>query len=863
MTFAELTLILDLLEIIIDENPKKAKNLLEYEIITGNCITFDKYYKPIKIINIQQEIFFIGGILKEKYPVPRNYKLINNKVLQEISDLNKINKNCLIFTNFSEGFSYFELDLTKNIYLSQFFNIKNNVWENLLNLKFPVKFSNDLILIPFENLNKILIIEPDKNSLLIFNNSNKIEIIQYEIDKTSKQLLIDYREKIIKGDFSINFNSSNLNFLQFLIFTPLKKFQLYTLIFNNISKKILLNQQEISSQLFIKKKHNNKDFLINNYFTKLKAFSTLEILQNQQLIFETNFNKVYKVIEEDFISRERILQVLKENFDELLFSARKIFNINNNSSSYKKGIFKAKSIAISEVDFKSKDISLYYIYPSFDKTLDQEIQIRKSFFDNFSSSEFFQICENLIKNLHLLKEKKMHFNEITPKDIIIVIIKGKKYYKLMNFEYENSFKIDNEYIEKKEEEKISSSRKNTFNPPEDKNFNSIYKSNIYCLGLCFLQAALLEDIKFINDKESYSLIVEKIERIEYSDFFKKIIKKMLALNEENRINTSNLIEEFSIFKRKNYEKFYFNNIKRNNFENFQKKCYFINSSNEIIIYNPKINKFYFYDQIIFKDGEIFSFNRNNYYFSFDGENFIYIINFKNGRFFSLELSFNEESKQQKPVSIKELNKFEQNKILPSSIVYHNDNIFIIGGNKFCNIGNILTKDCFVYKIKENKWKSIKNLPKIKKNSECFTFENKIYTYEQFTYKEKNYLRVFVYNLDLNNWEHFKIRIKNSKNFQHESLIFWPISDEFLAFFNFNQSFLIGIYCEKSLNIEVEKKKSFIITQSSDKNYFSNQFCFYNENLYLLKEDNKNFLFLLEIKFNYEDFLLSFSKKKFL
>ena len=84
--------------------------------------------------------------------------------------------------------------------------------------------------------------------------------------------------------------------------------------------------------------------------------------------------------------------------------------------------------------------------------------------------------------------------------------------------------------------------------------HNIYKSDIFSLGLCLLYAItlninILEEVRNMDDNNNIlNIIIEHIKKDLYSQEFLNIVYKMVSINEEERYDIENVLNEIEKLK---------------------------------------------------------------------------------------------------------------------------------------------------------------------------------------------------------------------------------------------------------------------------------------------------------------------------
>ncbi|KAL4427510.1 hypothetical protein ABPG74_015213 [Tetrahymena malaccensis] len=179
------------------------------------------------------------------------------------------------------------------------------------------------------------------------------------------------------------------------------------------------------------------------------------------------------------------------------------------------------------------------------KTKKKNIFLTARVYDLINSIKNVLIC------LHQLHQNKFYLKEVSPHTLIIV--KEGKFFSPTNFYHENTFTTINSDI--KEQIVKENAIYADYLPPQllkahedglcfnDVNYN-IHKSNIYSIGLIFLQYASLKKIKGFNKIDSGSQVKLSIaiSNLPYPKYIQDIFINMLKLNEEERFSATQLLD---------------------------------------------------------------------------------------------------------------------------------------------------------------------------------------------------------------------------------------------------------------------------------------------------------------------------------
>ena len=189
------------------------------------------------------------------------------------------------------------------------------------------------------------------------------------------------------------------------------------------------------------------------------------------------------------------------------------------------------------------DITNYILYILMDlaeQDWNKEINFRAKYKKYYSENELINILKQLCSALYFLqKDKKIAHRDIKPENILIF---KNSVYKIGDFGEAKENKIPKQFSTLRGTELYMSPLlyKGLHENKEDIKHNQ-FKSDMFSLGYCFVYAASLDlNIIFkIRDVNS-TIILKKILLNEfgrrYSDKFVDLILKMIAYNEEKRID---------------------------------------------------------------------------------------------------------------------------------------------------------------------------------------------------------------------------------------------------------------------------------------------------------------------------------------
>ncbi|KAL4468329.1 hypothetical protein ABPG72_010730 [Tetrahymena utriculariae] len=176
---------------------------------------------------------------------------------------------------------------------------------------------------------------------------------------------------------------------------------------------------------------------------------------------------------------------------------------------------------------------------------------KKNIFLTARVYDLINSIKNVLICLHQLHQNKFYLKEVSPHTLIIV--KEGKFFSPANFYHENTFTTINSDI--KEQIVKENAIYADYLPPQllkahedglcfnDINYN-IHKSNIYSIGLIFLQYASLKKIKGFNKIDSGSQVKLSIaiSNLPYPKYIQDIFTNMLKLNEEERFSATQLLD---------------------------------------------------------------------------------------------------------------------------------------------------------------------------------------------------------------------------------------------------------------------------------------------------------------------------------
>ena len=184
-------------------------------------------------------------------------------------------------------------------------------------------------------------------------------------------------------------------------------------------------------------------------------------------------------------------------------------------------------------------------FDAFDSDLWMEMKARQVDRNYFTEEELWEILNSCLKGLSFLHDQEIYHSCLTPQFI-----------KVVRADYEDSYKVKMlhplilELIREDENERNSTeSPDKTYLSPEEfislkyeetKKYVDYFKADVYCLGLCMLEASTFFSIKSCYDWETflmnYEFILRKLLIIHnrYSKHLAYVLKCMLLVDDRTR-----------------------------------------------------------------------------------------------------------------------------------------------------------------------------------------------------------------------------------------------------------------------------------------------------------------------------------------
>ena len=303
--------------------------------------------------------------------------------------------------------------------------IENEILYKINKKKINIYFNDKLILEYLENINNNNKIYPKKFPIL-FNNFvficyNENKYFYYDI-KNNKKFNFNFQGKIILFFYDLNNNNNNKIVFYFLS----KNLTLTYFNDNNINKyKLNIN----NNNKILLELNNNNNFKYNSIykcFINNKNYLIISI-KNYFLLFNTNNNKNYKLINFIEISNNYITFLYKNNFclltkEKIIFEIKIISNKNNNNNNNNQ-LFKNISLKENKKNYNELIIKikiLLYYEIMINKNKFDEMNKNKKILEIFNNYKISNYIENLNNSIN--KDNIYFFLKINLKDEILQCI---------------------------------------------------------------------------------------------------------------------------------------------------------------------------------------------------------------------------------------------------------------------------------------------------------------------------------------------------------------------------------------------------------------------------------------------------------
>ena len=381
----------------------------------------------------------------------------------------------------------------------------------------------------------------NKNNKNINNENIKkkeeIKIIKKKIIKKSLQLKQAAKNKIIPEEKNEK-NEKKENSYENLS-TINEKVNEQNSNFTTINNDILLNEQNSAI-------YTEEEFFSNVKNCKIPFFKESDI-KFIKCIGEGSHGKIYLVEEKKSGKQFALKRILCQDLNETLEFKEQfemVYSLNHNNL-----------VKIYNILFKYLDITAYSIFLLMEKAKYDwrtEINMRSKYRKFYNERELIQIMKQLVGVLSYFQMKNLTHRDIKPQNILVFEKKGV-----------NSIYKITDLGEAKIAENISGM--NTLKGSElfmapnlfwalkynnkEKVIHNVFKSDVFSLGYCFLFAMTLNinliealrEITLMNDVKK--IINKAVENRKYSKDFMEIIIKMVEVNEDDRYDFLELMND--------------------------------------------------------------------------------------------------------------------------------------------------------------------------------------------------------------------------------------------------------------------------------------------------------------------------------
>ena len=209
-------------------------------------------------------------------------------------------------------------------------------------------------------------------------------------------------------------------------------------------------------------------------------------------------------------------------------------------------LLKLKDYEIEEFEeFCSVYYKVYFIYEFISRTLEDEIEQRKSFKNYFTELELLHLIDCILSALIYFNNSNINHEDIQPHSIFL---SNEGIYKLNDIQFMSEVNSYNNFLIGYSEscylspELLYSLKIRDINPLHDKQ-----KSQIFSLGITVLECASLSSItncynfdSFTINEDTIEILLKKIESL-YSKQFCLLLKNFLIINPDKRPNFNEIL----------------------------------------------------------------------------------------------------------------------------------------------------------------------------------------------------------------------------------------------------------------------------------------------------------------------------------
>ena len=348
-----------------------------------------------------------------------------------------------------------------------------------------------------------------------------------KIEKEFKKFDIDENNEISTNNINNNKNEPKKALLDFFN-EPVKKHKIE---FKRIDSNIICNPDKIEklSQICIIPKFDDLDY------------------EYLDAIGEGAFGTVYSVKEKSTNVVYALKKIICKDYQDLL--------INKNIAELSYSLEHKNIMKLYKIQFKYLDFTTYSLSVLMEKAIQDwssEIMERRKSKNYYTQKELINILKQLLDALMFLEHKTIAHRDIKPQNILIY---PNNVYKIADLgEAKNLGDKNTKEVTLKGCELFMAPvlYKGLIKSQKDVCHNA-YKSDIFSLGYCFLNAMclekfILEQIRNLDKKKDIIVIINKlIDNNIYSKAFVDLIYNMIEANETTRYDYSKISEELKNF----------------------------------------------------------------------------------------------------------------------------------------------------------------------------------------------------------------------------------------------------------------------------------------------------------------------------
>ena len=517
----------------INYNKNKYKLFLEFQYGKEN-----NYKTPRMIL--------INNNYKEDFSIKNKKEDSNNKIKRNLSDkiINRLNIDSFKFKidnnkkdekkkyKLVRRFEYkfnddYNQKKTKNKTDSD--QEKSDKDEKVINkneeIKVIIKSNN----IGFKNIRDSKVKKDDKN-----NDNNKIITIENENQqKEKKQRNFGLYKRFRENDNELNKNNNNNNNKKIVI---------------NSHPSDIINSAMLDTQMdfFIENEAIKKDKLLyDSIQTQIKKILSkgklpifnVENYKIERQIGEGSFGLIYQVKNKKSYIKYAMKKIIANNLSSLETFQTEFEIVHQNSH--------PNILDILGICIRCLDQTTYVLYVLMDLALhdwDFEIEQRNKTKNYYTEGELISILKQISSALlYLQRVKKIAHRDVKPENILVF---NDGIYKLGDFGEAKITRLRRNNARstiRGTEMYMSPALFKALQENKDDIKHDIYKSDVFSLGYCFIYAAMLDfkiidDIRNLNNDYKVRKILQRTLFLRYSKEFIELIYKMIAVNEDDRVD---------------------------------------------------------------------------------------------------------------------------------------------------------------------------------------------------------------------------------------------------------------------------------------------------------------------------------------